>query len=335
MKIPFVFGPDDLRMCEVEPPRAGPRDVVIRVATVGVCGSDLGYVSVGGLAGPTEEPMPLGHELSGVVAQAGPEVTSVAVGDRVIINPYFNYIGNGGPEGGFGDELLVRDVAGQPASLLRLPDEIDFDTGALVEPLAVSMHGVNRSGARPGDKVAIFGAGPIGLGAVAILRHRGIDDVVVFDLSAFRRERALKLGARAAIDPRETPPAQALMELHGKTSVYGQDAPQTTHYLEMSGAPVINDIVGFAKLGVTLCVSSVQKKPVTLDFQTLLAKEFSILMAMGYPDEFGPALDMVKNGGIDLEPMVSHRFKGDDFLAAFEAAKQQDRAAKVLVQYNA
>src|ERR1700681_4137841 len=101
MKVPFVFGPDDLRLREVETPHAGPRDVVLRVATVGICGSDLGFIAMGGIVGPTADPFPLGHELSGTVIEAGADVTTVAVGDRVIINPLVNFIGNGAPEGGF------------------------------------------------------------------------------------------------------------------------------------------------------------------------------------------------------------------------------------------
>ena len=86
--------------------------------------------------------------------------------------------------------MLVRDVAVKPGSLLPLPSSVSFDFGALVEPLAVSVHGINQLGAKRGDKVAVFGAGPVGLGAVIALRHRGIDDIVVFELSELRRERA-------------------------------------------------------------------------------------------------------------------------------------------------
>jgi threonine dehydrogenase-like Zn-dependent dehydrogenase len=92
MQVPFVHGPGDLRLGNVEPPHAGPRDVVIRVATAGICGSDLGYTAVGGLAGPTDQPMPLGHELSGTIVELGERVQGFASGDRVVLNPLFNEV---------------------------------------------------------------------------------------------------------------------------------------------------------------------------------------------------------------------------------------------------
>jgi 2-desacetyl-2-hydroxyethyl bacteriochlorophyllide A dehydrogenase len=308
----------------------------MRVATAGVCGSDLGYVAVGGLAGPTDTPMPLGHELSGTVCEVGEEVRSFAVGDRVVLNPLFNAIGNGGPEGGFAELLLVRDVVSQPGSLVRLPDHISFDLGALVEPLSVALHAVNRAEVKPGDKVAIYGAGPIGLGSIVALRRRGVDDIAVFDLSPFRRERALKLGANAVFDPREDSPFEVLGKRHGSALLWGI-APTvgTDVHIEASGAPhLIPEIVGYARFNARLVVVSVQKKPVTLDFQLLLGKEMSITTAMGYPDEFPEVIDMLASGEVDVEAMVSHRFEGADFMDAFKTASSTESAAKVLVQYS-
>jgi threonine dehydrogenase-like Zn-dependent dehydrogenase len=113
---------------------------VVRVATAGICGSDLGYVAVGGIAGPTDTPIPLGHELSGTIETLGSAVKGFAVGQRVLINPLFNFIGNGGPEGGFAEKLLVRNLTEHPGSLVAMPDGLSFDDGALVEPLAVATH---------------------------------------------------------------------------------------------------------------------------------------------------------------------------------------------------
>ena len=96
MQVPFVYGANDLRLCDVARPQAGVRDVVVRVYTVGICGSDLGYIASGGMGDPSSGPMPLGHELCGVVDERGSAVTSVEVGDRVILNPLVNMIGNGG-----------------------------------------------------------------------------------------------------------------------------------------------------------------------------------------------------------------------------------------------
>ncbi len=334
MKVAFVHGSYDLRVNEVEAPTAGPRDVVLRIASVGICGSDLGFISVGGPGVASPNPFPLGHELSGTVEQAGPEVTSVKVGDRVILNPLVNMIGNGAPEGGFGEKLLVRDVAGKPGSLLPLPDAMSFDEGALIEPLAVGAHAVNRLGAKPGDTVAIYGAGPIGLASLIALKRRGIDSIIMFDLSGFRRERALKLGASAAFDPKETPAAKVLSEAHGTVSMYGYDLPATTHYIEASGAPVIPDIVGFCRPGAVICVASLQKKTIEIHPAALIGKEITLTGVLGYPTELGEVLEALTSSPIDLEPMISHRFKGEDVLTAFDMATHPEQSAKVLVQYE-
>ena len=114
--------------------------MVLKIATVGICGSDLALIAAGGPLVRAAEPFPLGHELSGTVVEIGADVSSVALGDRVILNPLINSIGIGAAEGGFGERLLVRDVASNSGSLLPLPASVSFDFGALVEPLAVSVH---------------------------------------------------------------------------------------------------------------------------------------------------------------------------------------------------
>lgn len=338
MQLPFVFGPNDLRLCQVPPPSAGPGDVVLQVGAVGICGSDLSMVAAGGPTGPTAHPVPIGHELSGTVIAAGADVSSFAIGDRVVVNPLVNMIGNGGPEGGFADRLLIRDIAARPGSLLKLPDTLTLDEGALVEPLAVAAHAINQLGATPGAQVAVFGAGPIGLAAIVVMRARGIDDIVVFEPSAFRRERAEQLGAAAVIDPMQCPPAQALGKLHGQVPLFSRHAPATTHFLEASGAPVLPDIVATARSGARICVVSVPKKPVPLDLGTITTRELTLVGSLGYPHEFPDVIAMldagVQAGTIDLAPLVSHRFAGAEFMEAFSTASQPDRAAKVLVRYS-
>ena len=334
MQVAYVFGPNDLRMAEIPAPSAGPRDVVLRIATVGICGSDLALIAKGGPLVRAAEPFPLGHELSGTVVERGAEVSSVAIGDRVVLNPLINSVGIGSTEGGFGELLLVRDVVTNPGSLLPLPASVSFDAGALVEPLAVSVHGVNQLGAGPGDKVAVYGAGPIGLAAVVALRHRGVEDIAVFELSELRRNRAKALGATKVVDPRLTPPAEALKALHGSVPSQWGELPATTHYLEASGAPIIPDIIGYAAPGARLCVISHQKKLVPVDFTLFHMKELQFVGALGYPRELSDVLDMLAQNEIDPEQMITHRFHFDNILEAFDTAHQSDHAAKVLVQFG-
>ena len=201
MKRIELHGPNDVRRVDVAEPEPGPRDALIRVAACGICGSDVKYVSQGGLAGPAPEPMPLGHELSGVVEAVGSEV-DLAPGTRVGVNPLGagNMIGNGGSQGGFAPLLLFENAAAGE-SLLVIPDDLPIEIAALAEPVGVGMNAVDQVEAAPGDKVAVFGAGPIGLTAIASLRDRDVEDIVAIDFSARRLEIATKLGARATIHP--------------------------------------------------------------------------------------------------------------------------------------
>jgi len=141
-----VHGPDDVRVDDVDPPAPGPRDAVVRVAACGICGTDLGYIHHGGVAGPGPEPMPLGHEIAGVVEWIGVDVEGVARGDRVVVHPgndELGRIGNGSTEGGLAPELLVREAA-RGDRLLPVPRDMPLDVAALTEPLNVGMHAVEQ-----------------------------------------------------------------------------------------------------------------------------------------------------------------------------------------------
>src|SRR5262249_19710723 len=143
---------------------------------------------------------PIGHEAAGEVVQVGSAVQGVKVGQRVVINPMqtSTFIGSGGPDGAFTEEVLVGDV--QSDTLIPIPDDLPYEVAALTEPLAVALHGVNRMQVKPGDKVVVFGCGPIGLGMVLWLVDRGVKDVVAVDLAPERLERAQALGAKAVIN---------------------------------------------------------------------------------------------------------------------------------------
>jgi threonine dehydrogenase-like Zn-dependent dehydrogenase len=168
------------------------------------------------------------------------------------------------------------------------------------------------------------------------LRLKGIDDVVAFDLSAFRRERALALGARVALDPRERPPADVLKEMHG-TDLYSGVIPvaATDVYFEASGAPqVLPEIIEYARANSDIVIVAIHKKPVLLDIEMMVAKEISLLTAVGYPTEMPDVVAMLDVAAPDLKPLVSHRFAAEDFLRAFDTACNPEGSAKVLIQYS-
>lgn len=334
MKQVNVHGPGDVRLDEVPEPEAGPRDAIVRVAACGICGTDLRYVRLGGLAGPTRDPMPLGHELAGVVDRVGAEVTYLAPGDRVALHPTAggNMIGNGGPEGGFAPRVLVRDAA-SGGRLFALPDELPLDLAALVEPLGVGMNAVAQCDAKAGEKVVVFGAGPIGLAAVACLRDRGVDDVVAIDLSPRRLAIASRLGARATIDASTQDPWKALRSLHGEAPVMGAPMCASDAYIEASGAaPVIPQVLQNAKARARLSVVALHDAPIPVHFLLVMIKQLTLRGAMEYPEDYGESIALLSRW--DLSPMISHRFPLARFHDAYAIARDPQAGGKVLVEMN-
>ena len=249
MKVAVLYGPGDLRLDDAQRPAAGPGDVVIKVAAAGICGTDLHFRKMGTRF---NRPMPLGHEFAGEVVEVGSKVQSFKAGNRVAYNSYNSPadIGRGGECGGFSSYVVLREVDGHVQSLCRVPQEVSLEHAALVEPISVGAHAVNRADPKPGESVAIFGVGPIGLGVIMALRWRGIEDIVAFDLSPLRRERARALGARAVFDPRANPPAAVLAELRGSGTLFGQTYPRTDVYIEASGAAgLLSEIATFCNKG--------------------------------------------------------------------------------------
>ena len=333
MKVGILHGAGDLRLEDAERPAAGPSDVVIKVAAAGICGTDLHFRSMGPRF---NAPMPLGHEFAGTVIEAGKDITSYQVGDRVAYNSNNSPadMGRGGECGGFSEYVVLREIDGHVQSLCKVPESVSLEHAALVEPISVGAHAVNRADPKPGESVAIFGVGPIGLGIVMALRGRGIDDIIAFDPSELRRERALSVGARHAFDPRERTPQEVLGELRGHGQIWGIDYPLTDIYFEASGAKgLIADIAGFANKRSRIITVAMQREPVTLDGTRIMSKEISLIGASGYPTEFPGVMDQLANGVIDAETMITHRYNFADFLEAFETANDASRAAKVLLTF--
>jgi len=327
-----VHGPGDFRIDDVAEPAPGPRDAVVRVSACGICGSDLRYVRLGGLAGPMPEPMPLGHELSGVVETVGSEVGGLAPGGRVVLNPAAagNMIGNGGGEGGFTKLLLVRDAAAG-ASLFAVPEALTDDVAALAEPLGVGMNAVDQSEAEVGEKVVVFGAGPIGLAAIAVLADRGIDDVIAVDLSPRRLAIASQLGARATIDATDGDPWQRIRALHGEASLMGAPMAGSDVYIEASGAgPVIPQIIAQAKARARLSVVALHGDAIPVSFLLVMLKQLTIRGAMEYPDDYNDAINLLTRR--DLSPMISHRFPLDRFGEALAVAQDSRAGGKVMIE---
>ena len=334
MRVLNIHEVDDVRLDPCEPPKPGKKDVIVKVKACGICGSDLSYIKMGGIMRQPGGVTPIGHEAAGEVLHVGEDVEGVSVGQRVVINPMQtpSYIGSGGPEGAFTEHLLVRD-ARLGDSLLPIPDDLPYDIAALTEPLAVALHGVNRSEARAGDNVVVFGCGPIGLGMVLWLVDRGIN-VVALDLTAERRERALALGAQAAFDPTQVDLKAELIKLHGSARIFSREAVGTDAFIDAAGAPnILNDVIGMAKYRSRLVVTAAYMKPVEIHLGAMLTTEMTITTAVGYPDEMPEVIAAMPRLREKLAGMISHHYPLDDIIEALKVAATP-QSAKVMIDIN-
>ena len=335
MRVVNIHGVNDFRLDPVTPPQPGSKDVVVKVKACGICGSDLTYIKLGGIHRKPDGVTPIGHEAAGEVIVVGDEVQGVSVGQRVIINPMNtpSYIGSGGPEGAFTEELLVRE-ARVGDSLMAMPDGLPYDIAALTEPLAVALHGVSRGEARAGDKVVVFGCGPIGLSMVLWLVDRGVTDLVALDLSPERLERAKALGARAVINPAQEDVRARLLELHGTTRVFSREAVGSDLFIAVAGAPdILSDVVRMAKYRSRMVVAAAHSKPVPLDLGAMLTTEMTITTAVGYPTEMPDVIAALPRLRDKVASLISHRYPFGQVIEAFGMAATP-ASAKVMIEFG-
>jgi len=334
MRLLNIHGVGDARLDSYERPAAGPKDVVIRMKACGICGSDLSYIKIGGIPTPGTITA-LGHEGAGEVLEVGTEVEGIAVGQAVIVNPMMTpgNIGSGGPEGAFTEELLVRE-ARLGDSILPIPRGIPYDVAAMCEPLAVAMHGVNRAEVKAGDKVVVFGCGPIGLGMILWLVDRGVTDVVALDLAPERRERALALGARAALDPTTVDLRAELAKLHGEVRSYGRVGVGTDAYIDAAGAPnILGDVIMMARFHARMVITAAYMKPVEVPLGRMLTSEMTITTAMGYPTEMPEVVAAMPRLKDKIASMISHKLPFDRVIEGLGIAATP-QSAKVMIEFG-
>jgi len=337
MKSVLVTGVGTTAVVDVPKPAIGPADVLVKIRACGICGSDVFYISIGGIP-PRQGETPLGHEPAGEVVEIGADVTGLTVGDHVVINPIASrkgMIGSGGPGGALSEFLLIPDaVLGE--SLAVVPDHIPFAVAALNEPMAVARHAVNRTEPKPGDKVVIFGAGPIGLGAAISYKRSGASHVVVVDVIPSRLEKALAIGADAVINSATEDVIERLTELHGPgATAMGAPRAGTDIYLDAAGVGVVVETaLKAAKHRATVGIVAVHKKPFEINFGDILASEVTIVMSMGYPTEI---FEVTKDIVAEWEKyalIISDEFDFADVQQALTLASTPGAADKVVVTFS-
>lgn len=331
-----------LAVAEVPAPEPGPGELVIAVRCCGICGSDLHLAEVhepgGGMAVLPRGAI-MGHEFCGEVIETGAGVDSaLKPGARVTALPYIacghcrlcvagqghrcagaRYIGLGQEHGAYAELTRV----GSHQTFL-LPDGVDWRFGALVEPLAVALHGVHAARLAPGEHVLVMGGGPIGLATALWCRHFGASEVVVSDLEPARLALAERLGATATIDAGKVDVAGDYKRLAGQR-------PDVV--IECVGVPGTQQMAfDYAPANGRIVVVGVCMAPDTIVPVKAITKELQVNYVFMYrPEDFAITLDMLNRERIDPSPMLTREVGFDDFAHAFEALKTDKTACKVLL----
>ncbi|MFI5549142.1 zinc-binding dehydrogenase [Streptomyces sp. NPDC051738] len=332
---------NEIDVVDVERPAPGPKNALVRIRACGICGTDTFFLHLGGTplgADGSMRALPLGHEPAGEIVEVGAEVSGLKVGDRVVVNPQgvpSGIIGCGGAHGAMSEYLLVEE-AEVGRNLAVFPAHVPFDVAALNEPMAVARHCVNRSEARPADKVVVFGAGPIGLGATIWLKLRGVEHVVVADVIPERLETALAVGADAVINSAEENVTERLTELHGQAAnALGQARAGTDIYIDAAGAPaVFQATVDSAKWGAKMVMVAVQKKSDAIDLGGMLRSELTLIASQGYPTEIFEVTAELAEHHERFARLISHRVPFGEVERAFGLAMTPGAAEKVVVTFG-
>jgi (R,R)-butanediol dehydrogenase/meso-butanediol dehydrogenase/diacetyl reductase len=297
-------------------PVAEAGSVVVKVEYCGICGSDVhGYLN--GIMVPPGTVM--GHECSGVVSDVGAGVKDFQQGDRVVVKPipqcmecyackkgqyslcskaFERAIGiTPAHDGAFAEYMLVQ----YPAEMLfKLPDNVSFQQGALVEPFSTSLHGVRLSSFKPGDKAVVIGAGMIGLGLVQFLKLGGAGKIIVLEVSAAKAKLAQEVGADVVLDP--VVEGEKLRDrIFGLTGGVGADI-----VYECSGVPFgFQNAMFFVKTGGQVMVVGIVDKEVPLSPFMLVLWEVEMKGVLGYYDEFNYVIEFLSKGQLKTDPFIS------------------------------
>lgn len=310
-------GPGELSLAQVPVPRPGPSDILIRVLTCGICGSDLNYWRRGTLP-PGSVP---GHEFAGIVIEAGRDVVGLASGDYVTADPMVHRFGLGDAPGAFTRFLRITDPQCD-RTVFKLPSDLPPRLVSLIEPMAVGLHGVAIGQGRPGDRALVLGAGAVGLCVAIALRARGVDDVVVRDPSPLRRAAAEALGA-TAVDVAEP-------WTRGSDQA---DMPTLIFDCAGVGSALIDAQNAIANGGRTVILAS-YAQPVAMDLHEMMLRESAVLGAVGYGGQFPVAIAMAIEKPAMMNRLISHQFPLDQLSEAFEVQGDPLRSLKVIVEVD-
>ena len=330
MKAALYYGSHDIRIEDVPEPEPNFNEVKIAVKWCGLCGSDLHEYTDGPTGSiPVDKPHPLtgktipiipGHELSGEVVKIGDGVTRVKVGDRVTIEPFIicgeckacleghynvcekrGFHGHCGSGGGFAEFTTMPE-----RFVHKLPDTLDYEKASLAEPLSVTLHAMGIGGFKVGMDAVVIGAGPVGLLQIAALKAGGAKKVICIQRKSMRQEFAKRMGADRVLDPEECDPVYEIK----KMTAGGADIS-----FELTGSPAGWDWgLKCLRSAGTFVVTGIFMEEVRFNPSYIVDNEIKIQGTICYLRKFPAALQMLSDGRINAEPVITKRIFLDDLI---------------------
>lgn len=318
----------------------GDHDVLVRIKAAAICGSDLHLYK--GLHPSATLPSAVGHEAAGEVTEIGRSVTKHKLGDRITIEPVIacgkcNYCMRGDyhlcanisfqyrkGQGAFSPYFIVHEDRAY-----RLPENISFEEGALVEPLSVALHGVKKSGIRLGQTSAVFGAGAIGILVSMLARQASGVGSFITDIHPYRLQKALKLGAQRAINSREQDPVDEILEA---TNGLGVDKSFEAVGLEATLSQALHVLKHGANATLLGIFEQLENK---IPIHLFVQREISLYGSQGYSWDFQDALNMLATGTLSLRPLITHVLPVQDLKKGFDILLDpKNESIKVIIKVS-
>lgn len=319
-------------------PKAG--EVLIRIMRIGVCGSDIHVYH--GEHPFTSYPVTQGHEVSGEVVELGEGVDDLKIGQKVTIQPQV-VCGECYPcrHGKYNlcEELKVMGFqttgtaseffAVERAKVTPLPDSMSFDEGAMIEPLAVAVHAINKFGDIKGKKVAVLGAGPIGILVAQTAKGMGAESVLITDVSDTRLAKAKECGIDYCVNTLNNDFGDAMID------AFGKDKADVIY--DCAGNDItMGQAIKYARKGSTIILVAVFAKMATVDLAVLNDHELDLNTTMMYRNEdYIKAIELVEEGKVQLKPLMSAHFAFKDYLEAYKYIDaNRETTMKVLIDID-
>lgn len=320
---------------ELPKPSIKDDEVLVEIKSVGICGSDVEYYKSGRIGEfVVEEPLILGHECAGLITQVGKNVENLQVGDRVALEPGIpcrkcKYCKSGRynlcPDVDFmatppSDGAFVEYLAHPADFAFKLPDSVSYDEGAMIEPLSVGIHAAERADIHPGDKVAILGAGPIGLMSLQSVLVRGATELVVTDIVDFRLEKATELGATETINVKR----KSISSYNSGFDKVIQTAGTAETYKQ--AMEIVN------RGGRVVQVGHPSTEQVSIDPNLPITREFELVGSFRYANTYPVAISLLSASKVQLKPIISKNFSFNQVEEALQYPKKNpDKCIKVVV----